>query len=96
MIKHLEKTYEVYSQDGKDEYGQLGGRTLVGQAVVSISLLNHSVLPDNPAYTTSSHLGLTQDKTIERGHLLVLNGEEYNVEFTTPETPICQLFLRKL
>lgn len=96
-INSMRKTYEVWENkkipDGWGGYTE--EETQVGNAQVTINHSNATQVQNDVRYAEVTHFGLTLDKTLKQGQVLVLNDERYVIELPpNSTTKFTQLYLK--
>lgn len=98
MIQNRMKTYNVSTRiSGQNEYGQpLETYETIGSADISISLLTKVINELDPRYLTSTHIGLTYDKSLKEGMRLVDADIKYMINVANNDGRLSQLTLLEL
>ena len=98
MINDRMKLYDVETrQTGKNEYGEpLTGYDLTGTVEMSISLITKVINELDVRYLTSTHIGLTYDRTIKADMKISSIDDAYIVKIVNNDCRMSQITLEQL
>ena len=98
-IASMRKTYEVWENTKvEDDYGNYKDEEVqVGTAEVTINHSNATNLANDVRYSKVTHFGLTLNKELKKGQVLVLDGKRYVIELPPNNVArYTQLYLREV
>ena len=98
MIQQRMKLYDAETKpSGFDAYGQpLSTFVFTKKVEVSITLLTKVINELDPRYLKSTHIGLTEDKTLLEGMRLVGTDDSYIIKISNNDCRLAQLTLEEV
>lgn len=96
MINTDMRSYEYYTFDQRNEYGQLTLSTYpTGTIKIAIYTTSQSI-QDNILYTDASYIGLTHDANVSDTFVIDYQGQKLKVLYIQPKGKYKQVFLGKM
>lgn len=95
MIQNRMKTYNVETrQEGQNEYGEpMTGYDFLKSVEMSISLITKVINELDPRYLTSTHIGLTYDKSLKADMKISSIDETYIIKVVNNDARMAQITL---
>lgn len=96
MINATMRTYDYYTLNGKDEYGQeVLTENIQGKVKLAIYTLSNTI-GTNIKYKDSTYIALTQNKAINDSYVIQYGEEKLKVQYVIPTGRYYQVFLGEM
>lgn len=95
MINTNMRSYDYFTLDGKDDYGQPQLSEKKGTVKISINLNSQSAA-DNVKYRDATYVGLSLDKAIDDSYVIQYGNEKLKITFANPVGKYNQIYMSEM
>lgn len=94
MINRVLKQAQVLNKYSKDEYGQRHSSEAFSHIIdITFGLFDNTISNDI-RYANCKYVGLTKDTSLTDNDYLIIDGQEYKIEFINPFGRWVQVFMK--